>query len=473
VPPPVPAPSDPAAAFGTALGTAIGNAVGSAVGAVVGAAGAVQAAAPTHRRERLEDRAALDAPSAADAPAASDTPAPADAPVPDDTAVALDTAGPSAPGADASAAYDPHPQGTYTTTARRETFHFTFVPDFSSGLFSGTSDHLVGINLLIGSSYSSRAAEVGGLANMESGDVKGFQGAGLANLVLGNVNGYQGAGLFNYTRGESTVQTAGLANISGGSRGVQVAGLGNLSLGPFRGAQVAGLFNIAREGGHGAQVAGVFNWVQDGITGAQVAGTFNWGRSVSGPQISILNIADTVTGAQVGVINIARYVSGAQVGLINISQDVDGVPIGLFSISARGRHSIDMWYAADGSTNASLSLGTNRFYTLFNAGWTPGTDPAVVSFGLGIGGRSDIKPFFLDYDLSFMAEQQGVTKWDAQSSALYPRVRMAIGLPLFGGFAVEVGVAMKILVPYLSTSIPGAEPTTAVFKPSFFLGVHI
>ena len=70
-----------------------------------------------------------------------------------------------------------------------------------------------------------------------------------------------------------------------------------------------------------------------------------------------------------------------------------------------------------------------------------------MSFGLGIGGRSDIRPFFLDYDFSFMAEQRGVSKWNMQSSgSLYPRARVVVGLPLFGTFGIEAGIALKVLI---------------------------
>jgi hypothetical protein len=484
-PAPVPPPSNPAVAFGTALGAAIGSAVGSAVSAAVGAVGAVGVAPAAPRtataaprpRDTLEDRAALDAPSPPDASP--------DGLAPDEAAVAMDATGvvdPTAatavaPDADSSTAFEApaaRAQNAYGSAARPETFHISIMPDFSMGLFSATGDHVININLLVGNAATSRAFEAGGLANIDSGNVRGFQGAGLANIVLGDVNGYQGAGLLNYTKGESIVQTAGLANISGASRGAQVAGLGNISVGPFRGAQVAGLLNLSREGGRGGQVSGMFNWAGETMTGAQVSGGFNRGHSITGPQISVVNIADTVSGAQVGVINIARHVSGTQVGVLNISEEIDGVPVGLLSFEARGRHSLDLWYDADGSTNASLSLGTNRFYTLFNAGWTPGTDPALVSFGLGIGGRSDIKPFFLDYDLSFMAEQRGVSKWNVEpASSLYPRARVVVGLPIFGSLAIEAGIAMKVLIPSLSSSIVGADASSTVFKPSFILGVHL
>ena len=388
-------------------------ALGAAVGAVVGSA--INKAMGTAVNAAIVAAAASIAGAAASAP--------------DETAPAPDAPAPGAPDA-----FDSRGDASV---------HFSFFPDLSRGLFSSTADHTVSINILAGSASSSRGFEVGGLANFEAKDVTGFQAAGLANIVLGGLRGYQGAGLANYVGGEVRfVQTAGLVNVGGGLAGAQLAGIGNLVFGSARGAQVAGVFN--------------------------------WARSMSGPQISVVNIADTVAGAQIGVVNIARHVSGTQVGVLNISQEIDGVPIGLFSIEARGRHAIDLWVDLDGSSNASLSLGTKHLYTVLAAGWKPGTDPAFWTFGLGLGGRSDINPFFLDYDLSLVAEHQGFSDWDTQPvGSMYPRLRAVLGLPLFGSIAIDAGVVVRVLVPYLSSSLAGADHANPVFRPSFILGVHI
>jgi hypothetical protein len=335
--------TDPATVLGAAVGAAVGSAIGKAMGSAVNAA--------------ITAAAASSAPAAAApdaAPAASDSP----------TFVAPDSQGPG--------------EGD---SPRPRTFDLTLVPDLSKGLFSSAADHVVGINLLVGSSSFSRGFEIGGLANIGSRDVTGFQAAGLANIVLGRLKGFQAAGLINYLGGEARfVQTAGLVNVSGSLIGAQLAGLGNVTLGAARGAQVAGLFN----------------WGGGDVRGAQVAGVFNWGHSVSGPQISVINVADTITGAQVGVVNIARHVSGTQVGVLNFSEEIDGVPIGVVSVEARGRHGLDLWVDMGGSTTAALSLGTRSVYTVFSAGWRPGPDPALWSLGLGLGGRSNIRPFYLD-----------------------------------------------------------------------------
>ena len=346
-----------------------------------------------------------------------------------------------------------------SSSPRPKMINFSLVPDMSNGFFSSSADHVMGINLLVGSSAYSRGFEVGGLANIESHDVAGFQAAGLANLVLGSLTGFQAAGLVNYLGGEARFfQAAGLVNISGGLDGAQIAGIGNVSTGASKGAQVAALFN----------------WAQVDVSGAQVAAAFNYGGSVTGPQISVVNIADTVSGAQVGVVNIARHVSGTQVGVINITEDIDGVPVGLVSVEATGRHGVDLWVDMGGITTADLALGTRKFFTVFSVGWRPGPDPALWSLGLGLGTRAHFKPFFMDYELSMVTERRGFPNPGLSPvGAVFPRLRAVVGLELFGGVSLTAGAVVRVLVPYLSDGIIGANPSATVLQPSLILGLSI
>jgi hypothetical protein len=322
-------------------------------------------------------------------------------------------------------------------------FSLGFFPDAGQGIFSSHVDHYAAVNLLVGVSGSSLGFELGGLANFESGSVLGFQAAGLVNGVKGNLAGFQSAGLVNYVGGDAVFfQTAGLANVTEGAMS-------------------------------GGQVAGIINWA-GGIRGAQVAGVVNYAGDVKGPQISVVNIAGSVTGAQIGVVNIAQDVTGTQIGVLNISNRMDGLPIGLINIEAQGRHDVDLWVDLDGSSYAAFSLGTRRFYSVLSAGWTPGTLPAQWSLGLGLGGRSDLGPFFVDYDLSMVASESGIRALNLPDGVYYPRVRAVIGLPLFGGdISIVAGAAVRVLVPSLSFALPGADPATVILQPSIILGVHL
>jgi hypothetical protein len=433
-----PPPSDPATAIGAAVGAAVGGAIGKAVGSAVNAAIIAAAAA-----------------------SAANTPPP----------------GPPLDGPADSSDSEPAPDTSGAGGPRRpQALSFSLFPDLSLGLFNSTVDHVVSFNLLVGTSSSSLAFEVGGLANFEARDVRGFQAAGLMNAALGELTGFQGAGLVNFVKGQARfAQAAGLVNVSNGMIGAQLAGLGNITGGELRGAQAAGLFNWAAKEARGAQVAGMFNWAAAGMVGAQVAGLANWGTSVTGPQISVLNIADTVSGAQIGVVNIARHVSGTQVGVLNFSQEIDGIPIGLLSIEGRGRHDLDVWVDMGGESTAALSFGTKHLYTVFSAGWLPGSVPSLWTLGLGIGGRSDIGPLFLDYDVSWVAQSLDLSLMtDEGVRSMYPRLRLALGLPLSSWFALEAGVTLRMLIPYVSDALFGsADNTKTVFQPGFFVGVKI
>jgi len=128
----------------------------------------------------------------------------------------------------------------------------------------------------------------------------------------------------------------------------------------------------------------------------------------------------------------------------------------------------------DGIPYAALSLGTRHLYSVFSAGWTPGTTPALWSLGAGLGGRADLGRVFIDFDLSMVVQREGAAGWDSSLlGSLYPRARAVIGLPLAEGFALEAGVSVRALVPTLSSSMPGADPVRTIYQPSFIVGIHL
>jgi len=434
------------AAVGEIVGTTIGNAVDAAVSAAMAAAGVAGAHVPP---DRGTSSGAAGGGDSADG-------------------------GQGATNASSSDSL-PRRDSGFDQRPAAQVLELGVAPDLARGMFSSRVDHIVGINLLVGSSGSSYGFEVGGLANFESGEVVGFQAAGLVNASLGSVTGYQSAGLVNYAQGNVVFfQTAGLVNVGASLVGAQSAGLANVISGPVIGAQVAGLGNWSGAEMVGAQVAGVGNWAGGNVAGAQVAGVANWGRSVRGPQISVLNIADTVIGAQVGIINIAGHVTGTQVGVLNFSREIDGVPVGLLSIEERGRHALDLWMDADGVPYAALSLGTRLIYTVFSAGWDAGTNPATVSFGFGVGGRAGFGRAFVDADLSMVAEQRGTSGWDGSPEGLlFPRFKAVVGYQVLDWLALDAGVSVRVLVPGLSSSLSGYDARRTVLQPTLVAGIHL
>jgi len=321
---------------------------------------------------------------------------------------------------------------------RYQPFHFTLLPDITDGVFASRDNHSITFNLLVGVSSSTHGFEAGSLANFESRDMVGFQAAGLGNVVLGDTSGFQGAGLVNI--------------VGGDVRFVQAAGLANVGMGDV----------------HGAQVAGLFNWAKEGVWGAQISGIGNWGGDVRGPQISVINVADTVSGAQIGIVNIAGHVSGVQVGIVNFSREIDGVPLGLVSIEERGRHKMDVWWDSDGSWNGSISLGSRYFYTVFTAGWIPYSAPAAWTLGAGVGVRAPLGRLFADMDVSVLADQGSFREAASPSlSDFHPRLRAVLGIPILGELAVEAGVAVKMNLP------DGVVSTVTTYTPELICGVQI
>lgn len=249
--------------------------------------------------------------------------------------------------------------------------------------FLGTNHKLSGnvvndysVNILGGYSAGTRKAELGGLFNIDRGDVRYFQGAGLFNANGGAMTGVQMAGLFNANMDSVKAgQFAGLINFNlRSSEGAQFAGLINVDVGSFTGPQFAGLFNFVTDDVRGVQAAGLFNITAHQTEGTQLAGLFNInGRIITGSQVS-------------GFVNAASIVRGTQVGFINIADSVAGVPIGFLSFVSKGYHKFEI--AADEifPFNASFRTGVRQFYNIFTAGVRPeAVDTLTWSFGYGVG----------------------------------------------------------------------------------------
>lgn len=148
----------------------------------------------------------------------------------------------------------------------------SIIPSF--GTNGKLSDHTINdysFNLIGGYSAGTKKLELGGLFNIDLGDVSYFQMAGLMNFNEGWMRGFQTAGLFNTNRkGFKGFQLAGITNVSNGrSDGAQVAGIINVHTKQFRGAQVAGILNISKRRMKGVQVAPIFNYASN-LKGMQI-----------------------------------------------------------------------------------------------------------------------------------------------------------------------------------------------------------
>ncbi|BDD10905.1 hypothetical protein FUAX_33370 [Fulvitalea axinellae] len=224
-------------------------------------------------------------------------------------------------------------------------------------------------NILYGINGGLNGAEIGGLMNVNDGNVNGFQMAGLMNMNSGRVKGATIAGLSNISRkGYSGVVVAGVLNYT------QEASTG-LGFSPA---------NILTDSLTGAQI-GMFNYA-DRVKGLQF-GAFNYVRNSAEVQIGHLNYTREENGVQVGLFNLARKGGGVQVGLFNYQgEGEDGTSIGLFNIVKDGYYALEVSANESIFANLAYKMGTEKFYTIFTAGYSSYNSKPVYSTGLGFGG---------------------------------------------------------------------------------------
>lgn len=302
----------------------------------------------------------------------------------------------------------------------------TIYRDFQLSLlpFLGTNRKLSGsvvndwsVNVLGGYSGGTKKAEIGGLFNIDRGEVGKFQAAGLFNYNGGLVRGFQAAGLAN-------------VNLDS-SKAFHAAGLANLVAGNLEGAQVAGVVNISTGSTTGAQVAGVANYTHQDVTGTQVSAVLNVGRKVTGSQIALLNYADSIS---------------------------DGVPVGLISFVRTGYHVVELSSNEVLPMSLALRTGTRPFYNLLFAGIRPeSTGPTTWSFGYGIGTSPRLgKKLYLNIDFSSEQLNQGTVS--------------ALNLINRANLALEYQVARKVAVfagPTINYRVYEAD---YLFHPDLFTG---
>lgn len=240
--------------------------------------------------------------------------------------------------------------------------------------FIGTNRKLSGsvvndysINIFGGFSAGTDKLELGGLFNLDRGNVKSIQAAGLFNQVSGTVKGLQMAGLANAVKDSVD--------------GVQLAGLTNFNTGNASGLQMAGLINLGTKSFKGMQAAGISNFSYLDVDGVQLAGVINVGRNVKGTQIGLFNYADSIRGVQIGLINFVW----------------------------NGYHQVEFGADEMLPLNISLRSGTRSFYTMLFAGLrTDSSELPVWAFGYGIGSAPALgKKTFLNIELSSQQLNKG------------------------------------------------------------------
>ncbi|MEQ9593494.1 MAG: hypothetical protein RLN86_12885 [Cyclobacteriaceae bacterium] len=340
-------------------------------------------------------------------------------------------------------------------------YQVSFVPYVGTNhKLSGNVVNTYSFNVLGGYSMGTSMLEVGGLFNIDRGDVKQAQLAGLFNTVGGRTRGVQMAGLGNLTKREvdggqfaglfnanldsiSGGQFAGLFNANGrGAKGAQFAGLFNTNFGKLQGVQFAGLFNVNGRSGEGAQLAGLFNVQPGTFKGAQVAGLIN--TSVG-----------QLHGAQVsGLINFADNVEGTQLGFVNFADSIKGVPIGFLSFVAKGYHKIEVSADEIFYVNAAFRTGVRQFYNIFTAGLNPQpvdgpvTPPMlspekqlIWSVGYGVGTAPRISNrLSLNFDVTANQVNQGGF---TESISLLSKLYVGLDFHITKKFSITAGATLN------------------------------
>lgn len=277
---------------------------------------------------------------------------------------------------------------------------FSLVPRLSTNsLLAFNTVNKFALNLLIGYSKGIETLEIGGLLNIDNGNVKYVQIAGLGNLVAGEVKGFQASGLFNLNRKNTS--------------GAQFAGLINHVNSHVKGYQAAGLYNYSKQL-HGAQSAGLLNAATK-VKGIQIAGLINIAKSLKGLQIAgLMNIAKTVDGAQIaGLFNTTKNLNGFQLALVNHADSASGVPLGLFSFVKTGYHKFELSTDENQFISLSFGSGVEAFYNLIFGGANI-KNTNLLTLGYGIGSSIKINKYLR---VALQATSQQVH--DARSEKIY------------------------------------------------------
>ncbi|RYZ21721.1 MAG: hypothetical protein EOO16_11885 [Chitinophagaceae bacterium] len=323
-------------------------------------------------------------------------------------------------------------------------YQVSFVPGIGThGRLSGQVINHFSLNVLGGYNAGVVGAEIGGLFNIDKGNVGYAQVAGLLNVVGGKVDG------------------------------AQVAGIHNLVLDNFRGAQVGGVSNFVRGHFTGLQVGGVYNHVTDSVRGMQVAGVANFvRRSHHGMQVAgVANVTShTLRGVQVAsVLNYARRMNGVQIGLINIADTTNGVQLGLINISLKGYHKLAVYTDDIVPLNAAFKSGGRGLYSILFAGFNPVDEgPDVFSFGYGLGSQLRFsRVVSINPELS--AQHLYLGSWDYAN--ILGRGRLLLSLQLHKYFGIFGGPSYNVyysrqpfdVAGYRSAAAPGGNVKTHSF----------
>ncbi len=326
-------------------------------------------------------------------------------------------------------------------------FQITLIPFIGTNhKLSGNVINRVSVNILGGYSKGVKGFELGGLFNINNGNMHGLQISGLTNVVGENTRGVQIAGLVN--------------SDSKNIRGFAVAGITNYVKDTMNGMLLSGIVNTSGVSEHSFELAGITNITREAINNYQLAGIANTTSEGS----NMVQIA--------GIYNHAKLNRGVQLALINYADSSSGVPIGLLSIVKKGIHQLEISSDEMLYANVAFRTGSHRFYNVFNAGYSPtGSQDPLWSVGCGVGTSLKINSKWLsDIILSIhhiskgsfvLATSENYKLYWGIEKHLRPKISIAFG-PTFNLYMADTNITdyaakYQSIVPYSMYNTNGSQ----------------
>jgi hypothetical protein len=302
------------------------------------------------------------------------------------------------------------------------------------------------LNLLAGKNHTVNGVEIGGVANLLTGDQEGFEVAGVGNGIQGYSKGFVVGGVANVI-GESAV-------------GFHVGGVTNVVAKESTGFMVGGVANVLGDDAVGWHIGGVTNLIAGDSVGWHVAGVADFvGKKMTGLQTSTINVAKDMTGAQIGVINVAGNATGAQIGVINVAKKMDGAPIGLVNIIGDGMHSVAAWTSETTQGTVALKLGSKDVFTILGIGGSSYKTGYSSMIG-GIGGHKAVGPAWVELDGTLQDINHGPLFSDERQEPLLTSGRVSVGYNVVERLAPFVGLSYNMSIPI--NGVPYDEPISPV-----------
>lgn len=275
-------------------------------------------------------------------------------------------------------------------------FSVSLIPYIGTNhLLSVNTVNKYALNIIGGYSLGTEAMEIGGLFNIDRGNVRGAQVAGLFNLVGDSVKGVQMAGVLNITGKQMAgFQQAGFMNINIGTmKGMQIGGFLNLNTKKLSGATLAGIGTMS-DTLAGAAMGGVFNWNQYSDQSMEMTCVFNHtGYGKNNCQLAgyVNHTKHGTTRFQIaGFVNRADTLTGFQLGVYNYANAASGIPIGFLSIVKKGYHKMEV--GTDELMFGTIGFGTgvSRYHNILFLGRNV-RKPNLWTIGYGVGSDLALK----------------------------------------------------------------------------------